>query len=261
MDSFIDVAKLATQEAAKIIKSSYGGVVTLSDKNPSNIKDYVTNVDREAERLIRKVILDAYPNHAILGEESGDGTNDSEYKWIIDPIDGTKNFMRQLGQFCISIGVSRNNQPYAGVIHDPIEDTVISAVKGKGVEINKGTLELSQITSLDSACIALNFGKTTEIRERSLAVLKELLFITPTIRTPGSTTYAVKELVQGRFDALIDNGDYWDFAAGLVILTELGGSVTSWDGKPVTEVTKYVVWSNGKIEKELLPLLNKLSHS
>ena len=258
MNDLVKVAIKASKRAAKFIKESYGRVSSFQDKKPSDLKDFLTTVDVQVENLIIKEIHRSFPDHSILGEESGKIQRRDEYIWVIDPLDGTKNFIRGLGQFATSVGLMKKGQPYVGVLYDPLEELVFWAIRGEGAFMNGNRLYVTQTSELDSACLSLNLGKTRQIRRTSLAALKILSEYVPIIRIQGSTAYTIGQLVQGKFDGLIDNGEYWDWAAAIVVIQEAGGKVTTWEGKEITESSQFVLWSNGLLHDKLVERLSPI---
>lgn len=258
MNDFVKVAIKASRKAAKLIQKSYGKVSSFENKRPSDLKDFLTTVDRQAENLIIAEIQKSFPNHGIWGEESGKVKKGEEYMWVIDSIDGTKNFVRGLEQFAISIGLVKGGKPRIGVIYNPLEQMFFWAVAGEGTFSDKKEIHISQTQKLKNACISLNLGKTKQIREFSLKALKSLSNIVPIIRIQGSTAYTITQLVQGKFDALVDNGDFWDWVASIVIVKEAGGMVSTWKGEEVKEDSRFVLWSNGLFHNRLVERLSSI---
>lgn len=258
MNNLLITAKIAAEKAAHFIYRNYSKTQVIVNKNPRDISDYVTNIDRRAEKIITDTILSHFPDHGIWGEEFGRKPGKNGNVWVIDPIDGTKNFTRRLGQFAISIGFVKDSVPWLGVIRNPLEKGTIYASRGKGAYKDNRNLRVSFTNDLRNSAVAINLGKTKKIRAKSLRAIVEIYKDVPIIRMPGSTAFTIWELVQQKYDALIDNGDFWDFAASIVIVQEAGGKVSTWTGEQIKSNSEYVFWSNGLIHQELLKRISKL---
>ncbi|KKU17856.1 MAG: Inositol-1-monophosphatase [Candidatus Pacebacteria bacterium GW2011_GWB1_47_8] len=256
--ALVKVAIEAAKKAAVVIRQNYLQNNEVYDKKPTDLMDYVTKVDKQAEEVISRTIKELYPDHSIWGEESGKNPGKGEYTWVIDPIDGTKNFVRGLPQFVTSIGVLKNQEPVVGVIFDPIDMSYVWAVKGLGAYIGERKPISNVRVDIKSSSIAINFGKTVGQRKRTLGVFKGILEITPIVRMLGSTAYVVKGMTEGKFDALIDTGDYWDYAAGLVIAKEAGFHVSEWNGNEVSDKSDFIFWSRNELQPILFDILKKL---
>lgn len=258
MDEFTKIAIESSELASVFIKQNYGKTLTIKNKNPKNIKDFVTDVDKKAEEIIINKILKHFPNHGIWGEESGKTTKNKEFVWVIDPIDGTKNFVRGLDQFAVSVGLVKNGNPFVGVLSDPVKGDFVWAKEGAGAFLGKNRIKLQKVSRFEDTSVAINFGKRADQRIKVINMMKEIYKDIPIIRMVGSTAFVVKRMVEGGYDALIDNGDYWDFAASIVVFKESGGVVSSWGGNEVDENTDFVLWANQGIYYKLLNLARRL---
>lgn len=252
MSDMLEFAKDMAKEAGKLIRDNYGKIKT---KEMKADKSSVTNVDKESEALIISRIKKKFPDHAILSEESGSNNKKSEYLWIIDPIDGTRNFMHEIPLFSVSIGLVKNNRPYIGVVYFPILDEIYHAEKGKGAFLNGKKIHVSARTIKDMPLMSYGaniFEKDVEWHKRKVS---ELVKITSKIRMFGCATVNMSYLAAGRFDAFIGRyGKIWDYAASIVIVNEAGGKITDIEGKPYTMETTDFVVSNGKFHDELIKI-------
>lgn len=243
----IDLAK----EAGKIVKQNYGKIKEQELKADDT---FVTNVDLEAEKLIISRIKEKFPEHHIISEEAGDDKRDSEYAWIIDPIDGTRNFMHNIPLFSVSIGIAKNNKPYIGVVYFPITNELFSAEKGKGAYLNDKKIHVSERGLKDSPVMAYgaNVHKGTDWHMKKIP---EFLKVIKRMRLLGNATTNMCFLAAGRFDSYIARfGKVWDFAGSFVIVEEAGGKITDLQGKPYTLETEDFVVSNNKFHDELIKI-------
>lgn len=186
--------------------------------------DFVSEVDHLAEREIIKILSRAYPDHGFLAEESG-SREGSEFTWIIDPLDGTTNFLRGIPHYAVSIGLQQNGRLEQGVIYDPVKDELFSATRGAGAKLNNGRIRVSGLSELEGAVL----GTGTPFREDQnvdiyLHTLRAMLRDTAGIRRAGSAALDLAYVAAGRLDGYWEFGlKPWDMAAGLLILQEAGG--------------------------------------
>lgn len=194
--------------------------------------DFVTNIDQEAEQIIIQVLREKYPDHKITGEESGSSEEtDSDYEWVIDPLDGTTNFTRQLPHFCVSIACLYKGKVEHGVVVDPIRQEEFVASRGKGSTMNGRRIRVSELDYLDGAVIATG-GADRQINAREETELyKTLLEAGCIMRQPGSAALELSYIAAGRIDAMWMRGlARWDVAAGALLVTEAGGLVGDFSG-------------------------------
>ncbi|MCK4852173.1 MAG: inositol monophosphatase [Candidatus Omnitrophica bacterium] len=219
--------------------------------------DLVTDVDRHCERIIIKRIKKDFPDHSILAEESGGDTGDGGFCWIIDPVDGTTNYVHGFPFFCTSIGVMFEGAISAGVVYDPSRRELFSAEKNKGAFLNRNRINVSGMARVRDSLIATGFAYKASGRTRGLTYFNRVLRHAQAIRRAGSAALDLCYAACGRFDGFWEFGlNPWDTAAGRLIVEEAGGTVTTLDGGPFDVFQKEIVASNGKIHKELLHLLN-----
>jgi fructose-1,6-bisphosphatase/inositol monophosphatase family enzyme len=256
----LKVGVTAAEAVGRVIRNQYQKTSSYSNKSVGGLIDYVTDTDKEVEILIRQYIKNTFPDHKVVGEEFGEtSSTESIYTWVLDPIDGTKNFLRGIPTFATSIGLLLNGEPYLGIIYDPIGKNMVHSIKKGGAFLNDKKISLDRVgITLEKSAVAINYGKASEIREKSLQILKELSSIVPIIRLPGSTAHSMIKLLEGSYDVLVDNGDYWDFAAAIVIWEEAGGIVKNWDSKPIDQHSKYVFWSVPELAGQIQEITEKV---
>jgi len=252
------VATEAAREAGAFLHASYRGALTVEAKED---KSLVTNVDREAERLIVERILAAFPGHDIVGEERGRTSQGSDHCWIVDPLDGTHNYIRGMTAYGVSIGVQKEGSFVAGVIFMPETDELYVAERGSGAFRNGKRIRVSQRPALSTCTMAFDSELRLET-ERKLRVLKALCREVFNIRLVGSAARNLSHVAEGTLDGVIEFSEkLWDFAAGVVIVTEAGGIFTRFDGLPLSATDTAYVASNGVIHESLLRIIESAERS
>lgn len=254
MHPLINIATKAARNASKIILRATDRLDTIqiSEKNRN---EFVTDIDLQAEQEIIKTIRESYPNHAILGEETGiDGKDD--HTWIIDPIDGTTNFIHGNPNFCISIGIKYKNRIEHGLIYDPLRQELFTATHGEGAFLNERRIRVSKKTQLHGSTIAAGFSNKK--RNHIASYLKMLAAIMPQsarVRLTGSAALDLAYTACGRIDGSWGiNFAQWDIAAGTLIVKEAGGIVTDLDGNSDYISSGDVISGNPNINKILLEI-------
>lgn len=225
-------AVAAANAAGTLIREHVGNVGYREKKRA----DLVTETDTAAEELIRTHLLNDFPDYAFLGEESANEEIDVDRPtWIVDPIDGTTNFVHAYPMFCVSIALALGDEPLVGVIYNPVSDEMFTAVRGGGAFLNDRPLATSTVDSLAEALVAVSLP--TDIRPDS-EPLRALINVIPhaqAVRRSGSTALNLAFLAAGRLDAMWGhNTKAWDIAAGVLLVREAGGMVTSLDGSPLS---------------------------
>ncbi|MBI4219700.1 MAG: inositol monophosphatase [Chloroflexi bacterium] len=215
--------------AADLIRSAYGRHGQHRVKGP---KELVTEVDSESERLIAARLAAEFPGVGFLGEETGRSKGDSPFDWVVDPLDGTRNFVSGIPLFCVSIGLVLKGTPIAGVLLDVVHRDLFSAAPGIGLQLNGKQVKCSQAAGLDS-CVA---GYDLSRDSRKAAVMFEMLEriepSTQSIRGLGSTALGMAYAACGKLDLYLSWGAPWDVAAGLALAMEGGATVTDRSGRP-----------------------------
>lgn len=258
-----DVAVLAARIAGKKIKEA-AGHITPNMVREKGVHDLVTDTDEEAQQLIVDTILEAYPDHRILAEESPNSSNNgvlqAEYLWIIDPIDGTTNFTRGIPPYAVSIALRHNESLVVGVVLDVAHGDMYTAIKGCGLQVNEKKCEVSEISSLAEALITTGFPyRAFNHVDQYLAILKRFMERALGVRRPGSAAVDLAWVACGRFDGFFETGlKPWDVAAGIVLVREGGGQISDYRGNAEPAFDHQVVASNGRIHEEMLGLLSPM---
>jgi myo-inositol-1(or 4)-monophosphatase len=227
----VNVAVKAARAAGNIILRYMNRVEGLTVEEKSR-HDYVSEVDRLAEAEIVKELRRAYPDHGVLAEESGQ-KGKTDKVWIIDPLDGTHNYLRGFPHFCVSIGFRDHGDLVYGVIYDPLRDEIFTASKGDGAFLNDRRIRVSKRESLQGALITTGFPyRQREHRDTQLAMTKALLEEAQDIRRTGSAALDFAYVAAGRLDGYFEIGlQPWDMAAGTLLVREAGGVVSDFAGR------------------------------
>lgn len=255
--ALLNVMARAAHKAANSLKRDFGEVENLqiSRKGPG---DFVTRADKQAEKIIREVLQAARPDYGFLGEEGGQSIKgDGIHTWIVDPLDGTTNFLHGFAHFCISIALQKNNEIIAGAIYDPMRDELFTAEKGLGAYLNDKRLKVSKRRDMSTALpvTGIPFGGQKNTKPY-LQVLESILNISTGVRRTGSAALDFAYVAAGRFDAYFEMGlNAWDAAAGLLIVREANGIVTDFNGKPATPYSESFLASNIDLHPEFLKLI------
>jgi myo-inositol-1(or 4)-monophosphatase len=222
--------------------------------NKEGINNLVTEVDHASEKAIIDVIKKAYPEHHILSEECGDLVMDSQYKWIIDPIDGTVNFAHHIPICCISIGVEHNGKMALGAIYNPFMNEMFIAERGKGVTLNDRPVTVSKKEKVANACLVTGFPYTyLDEPNGPLQVFERFIRRGIPVRRLGSAAIDLAWVACGRFDGFYEHKlQAWDSAAGFLMVEEAGGKVTDLKGKPYSPYQPGIIASNGLMHEEIL---------
>jgi len=253
----INVMVKACRKASKILIRDFGEIENLqvSVKGPG---DFVTASDKKVEKILIEELQKARPNYSILSEEIGKISNDESFKWIIDPIDGTANFLHGIPHFAISIGLEKEGEIICGIIYDPIKDEMFVAEKGNGSYLNNQRIRVSSRSKLKD-CIIFTGGPKKESVERELSLKEYNNFsskILIPIRKLGSASLDMAYVAAGRCDGFWQrNLNYWDIAAGIILIKESGGFVTDFYGENKYLENKTILATNSKINKEMIEVL------
>lgn len=264
--SFTAVAVNCAAKAGEYIKSKFG-----SARQPDfkyNAHDLVTEVDRSAERLIRNLISTHFPGHAFLGEEGVEPgaqaaaaalsqSVEAEYLWIVDPIDGTTNFVHGFPFYAVSIALARRGQVIVGVVYDPSRDELFVAERGKGAYVRGRKMSVSTERTLGESLLATGFP--TDVDGALRANMRDMQALAPKVRNlraAGSAALHLAYVAAGRLSGFWEhNLNAWDLAAGSLLVEEAGGRITGLTGEPFDLSVRSVVATNGLIHDELLGAL------
>ena len=247
----------ACRKASKTIIRDFGEVENLqvSLKGPG---DFVTASDKKVEKILIDELQKARPKYSILSEEIGEINNDQSFKWIIDPIDGTANFLHGIPHFAISLGLEYEKEIICGIIYDPIKDEMFTAEKGNGSYVNNKRMRVSSRSKLKD-CIIFTGGPKMGSADQEISLKEYNLFsskvLTP-IRKLGSASLDMAYVAAGRCDGFWQrNLKYWDIAAGIILVKEAGGFVTDFQGENQYMQNKTILVTNSKINEEMIEVL------
>ena len=258
MHPSLNIAVKAARRAASIISRASGQLelIPVQAKAPS---DYVTEVDRAAEAAIVEVLRDAFPGHAILAEESGltAPSEASEFQWIIDPLDGTTNFLHGFPQYAVSIALLKNGVLDQAVVFDPCRNELFTASKGAGAFLNERRIRISKRIRLSDALIGTGFPfRQFDHVDAYLGAFRELTQKTAGIRRPGAAALDLAYVACGRLDGFWEFGlQPWDMAAGALLIQEAGGLISDLGGESGYLDSGNVVAGSPKIFGQLLPII------
>ena len=247
----------ACRKASKTLIRDFGEIENLqvSIKGPG---DFVTASDKKVEKTLIEELQKARPDYSILSEEAGEISNDKSFKWIIDPIDGTSNFLHGIPHFAISVGLEHNGEIICGIIYDPIKDEMFTAEKGNGSYLNNQRIRVSSRSKLKD-CMLFTGGPKKQSKDRELALKEYYNFSTKVlipIRKLGSASLDIAYVAAGRCDGFWQrNLNYWDIAAGIILVKESGGFVTDFYGENKYLENKTILVTNSKINKEMIEIL------
>ena len=253
----INILLKACRKAAKTLIRDFGEIEKLqvSLKGPG---DFVTASDKKVEKILIDELQKARPNYSILSEEIGLIKNDEEFKWIIDPIDGTANFLHGIPHFGISIGLEQNKEIICGIIYDPIKDEIFTAEKGNGAYLNNQRMRVSARSKLNN-CIIFTGGPRHNAKNRELALEEYKKFSSKVlipIRKMGSASLDMAYVAAGRCDGFWQrNLYYWDIAAGIILVKESGGFVTDFNGNNEYIENKTILAANSRINEQMVEVL------
>jgi len=229
-DDLLALAQAAGREAGELLSARFRLPATGVDAK-STATDLVSDADRDAEALLRERILAARPGDAILGEEQGEQSGRSGFRWVIDPLDGTINYLFGLPGWSVSVACEDSQGVLIGVVHDPLRDETFTAVRGGGASRNGQPVAVSGTASLETALIATGFSYRRDERAIQARALAMVLPAVRDIRRLGSAALDLAYVACGRFDGYYETGpSHWDLAAGSLLVTEAGGVVSPLAG-------------------------------
>ncbi len=257
----LTVAIEAAKEAGKFLKYSIGRVRNIQVKKGEE-RNLVSEIDKISEEKIIGIIRRHYPNHAILAEESGSSDTSSEYKWIIDPLDGTTNFLHGLPIYCVTIAVERKGEVVAGVVYDPNLDELFTSEKGSGAYLNGKRISVSKTEDLIQSLLVTGFPyDIAKNPDHAVEHFVNFLSEARGVRRLGSAALDLAYTAAGRFDGFWEvNLNPWDMAAGMLFVSEAGGKVTDFLGTPSSIYKKQALATNGRIHQAMVQVLAKLDN-
>ncbi len=257
VEAFESAARLAVDRAGAIIRQRWHEARRIEHK--STAIDLVTEVDRDCEAAILDVLTSAFPEHAVLAEESGrHGAH--EFVWLVDPLDGTTNFAHRYPQVSVSVALSRGGQTILGVVYDPVREELFSARRGSGARMNDRRLEVSATPDLGSALLASGFPyDRRQHADYYLSFFKGFMMRTQGVRRAGSAALDLCWVAAGRVDGFWEwKLKPWDTAAGALIVEEAGGQISDFEGNRFDPFAEQTLASNGRIHQQMIDVLRPL---
>ncbi|MFC1600096.1 inositol monophosphatase family protein [Patescibacteria group bacterium] len=252
--NYTEFAVQTAQECGKILMQYYNKPDLKFERKGYN--DPATEADLASEKHAISQIRETFPDHAILAEESGKSDKESDYIWIIDPLDGTSNFKHGLPIFCVSIGLEYKGEIIAGAVYNPRIDEMFSAEKGKGAFLNNEPIKVTDRETKEFCAVATGFAPKPEIIEKNLPNFNNFMKEGFLIRRMGAAAIDLCYTACGHFDGFWEIGlSPWDIAAGSLIVKEAGGKVTQMDGDPLTMKSPTILATNGKLHETMMELL------
>lgn len=262
---FAGNAATIAREAGALIRDFYNRGVETEYKGDV---DLVTEADRSSERLIRERMHTLFPEHGIFGEEGTRDGLDREYRWYVDPLDGTTNFAHRFPVFCVSLGLEyrpkglapeKDGELTAAVIYDPMRDELFVAEKGKGAYLNGKRIRTSPTPELAEALVATGFPSRKRHDNPNIHFYQEFTLRSHGVRRAGSAALDLAYTACGRFDAYWEfNLNPWDTSAGVLLVLEAGGTVTGFDGSPFELESREVLATNGPLRQEMITLFEEM---
>ena len=253
----INVMVNACRKAAKTLIRDFGEIENLqvSLKGPG---DYVTASDKKVEKILIDELQKARPSYSILSEEIGEINNDKSFRWIIDPIDGTSNFLHGIPHFAMSLALEHEKEIICGIVYDPIKDEMFAAEKNNGSYVNNKRMRVSARSKLKE-CIIFSGGPRYESKNKELVFEEYKKFsskVNTAIRKLGSASLDMAYVAAGRCDGFWQRDlNYWDIAAGIILIKESGGLVTDFKGENEYIQNKTILATNSKIKNEMIEVL------
>lgn len=245
--TFLNTAEKAAKAAGAFLKTNYGKTHIVDEALHHDLK---LALDKESQDLIFAILQNDFPEHALLGEEGIGGTEDSNYRWVVDPIDGTVNYFYGIPHFCVSIGLQHNGVMIVGVIYDPMTDQCWTVEKGQPAYLNGEQISVSSRTRIEESILYVGSGKTEDSLKSGIDRFEKASKKARKMRMMGSAALALAYVASGRLDAYIEGRiSLWDIAAGQLLVEAAGGKV-ELSPSPTEENVYSIVSSNGTIPLE-----------
>jgi len=253
----LEFAKITAKGAGAILMEHFGKISSY-DRKSSHI-DLLTIADTQSEAFILKEITKTFPDHHIIAEESATVENNSDYRWVIDPLDGTTNFVHSLPIFAVSIGLQYKDETIVGVVYNPAVDKCFWAEKNGGAFLNGESIHITSTNTLGDSLLVTGFPYYHDDRWRKgFDLFKTLYGKTQGVRRLGAAALDFCFVAMGRFEGFWEFGlQPWDVCAGALIVKEAGGKVSDWDDSPMPFSGNRILATNGHIHKEMLEVLGK----
>ena len=240
--SAMDVALAATSAAGEIIRGGWNSDRQITFKGRADI---VTDIDVKAENAILEILTSAFPDFGILAEESKPVAGESPYRWVVDPLDGTRNYAQSIPHFCTIVALARDVEVIAGVVYDPVREETFTAARGQGAFLNGSPISVTETTELSRSLLSFDLGYVDEKAGLAIDLLRSLWPGMYSVRLMGSAGLGVAYAASGRVDLFFHHSlSPWDIAAGLIITKEAGGRVVDRQGNDATLFTPSVICSS-----------------
>ncbi|HVG28608.1 MAG TPA: inositol monophosphatase family protein [Pyrinomonadaceae bacterium] len=252
----LNFAIQTARDAGRVLAEKFGRALQVSNKGDI---DLVTEADLAAEQLIVERIRSYHPRHRILAEESGETAREdrpSEFKWIIDPLDGTTNYAHGYPCFCVSIALEQAGEVIVGVVYDPTRDEMFAAERGGGATLNGRRVRVSDVEDLNAAMVCTGFPYDVRDRGDFARHFRNFIMRAQAVRRDGSAALDLAYVAAGRFDGFWEEGlRAWDVAAGKLLVEEAGGRVSRYDGSPFHIYEPPILASNGLLHEAMMRVL------
>jgi myo-inositol-1(or 4)-monophosphatase len=258
MDDFLSAAQNAAHQAGALLKDNWLKAKTIEVK--TDIVDLVTNIDKASDALITQLLRTQFPTHQIIAEESAISGQPSDYRWYIDPIDGTTNFAHSFPHFAVSIALAYQTQMIIGVVYDPLRDELFCAARGDGAILNGRPIRVSPTPQLDQSLVLTGFPYDRRKRsEYYLRFYQAFMLRTQGVRRCGSAALDLCYVASGRADAFWEWRLHpWDTAAGSLIVEEAGGKISDFSGQLFDIAGEQTLASNGALHQEMIKVLQEV---
>ncbi len=228
----LDVARMAASEAGRIVLARFRRAQEIEVKGRGNL---VTQADHEAERAIARVVAEEFPDHGVYGEETQDAQSFDGWVWVVDPLDGTRNYVSGVPFFCVNIALCHDGEPVIGLTYDPNHNEAFWAQTGIGAYVDGKPIRASDRPDVQSSVLGMDLGYNDVTGKRTLQLAVDIFPNVQCIRVPGSAALGLAYAAAGRWDLFVHNNVYpWDIAAGIILVREAGGVITAADGGPVS---------------------------
>lgn len=254
VSDYLTLCEQAARAGGRVIMQ-WVGRFAVHKKGPA---DLVTEADWASQEAIRKVVLDAYGDHHFVSEEDdAEAQFDAEYCWIVDPLDGTTNYVHQVPHFAVSVALARRGQVIAGVVYDPVADDCFAAERGGGARLNGALIRTSSVSEIGDSLVAGSFSASVRFPSPEVDQFVAALLRSRAVRRTGSAALNLCYVAAGKFDAFWAlETKAWDVAAGILLVEEAGGVVSLLDGSPATlEHPHPVATANEQLHRQFLDLL------
>jgi myo-inositol-1(or 4)-monophosphatase len=250
----LEVAIAAAEAAGEVLRRGFGQRLDVEYKGEAEL---VTEADEEAEQKIKEVLRGAFPDHGMLTEESGELEGESGSRWIVDPLDGTTNYVHGLPLFCTSIALEKDGEVVSGVVHDPIAKETYAAERGGGATLNGEPVGVSDTEESARALLGTSYPDDPEEVPKALGLFEGFTNLARGMRRLGSGALDLCYVAAGRLEGCYEQGfSAWDVAAGILMVEEAGGEVTNYRGDKLAFEDEGLVASNGLLHSELVSVTN-----